>query len=89
MIDDLLKKYPELTGMDQNKLDFILAFAQKDKPKTTKDAMPFLLSYMSQAKKLNINFSKPEIRFVCELFMQDMSPEEKARVQKMLDIVKA
>ena len=87
MIEDLLKQHPELIGMDKNKLDFIMEFAKKDKPKTTKDAMPFLLAYMNQAKKLNINFSKPEVLFISEILMQDLNPEEKARVQKVLNMM--
>jgi hypothetical protein len=88
-MDDLLKQYPELLGMDKEKLDFIMEFAAKDKPKSTRDALPFLLTYMKQAKKLNINFTKPEVRFVSELLMQDMNPEEKARAQKLLNMMKA
>lgn len=88
MMEDLLKQHPELIGMDKDKLDFIMEFAQKDKPKTTKDAMPFLLAYMNQAKKLNINFSKPEVMFISEILMQDLNPEEKARVQKVLNMMK-
>lgn len=88
MLEDLLKQHPELIGMDKDKLDFIMEFAQKDKPKTTKDAMPFLLAYMNHAKKLNINFSKPEVMFISEILMQDLNPEEKARVQKVLNMMK-
>jgi hypothetical protein len=88
MMEDLLKRYPELLGMDKEKLDFILEFAQKDKPKSTKEALPFLLAYMNQAKKLNLNFTKPEVRFISELLMQDMKPEEKARAEKMLNMMR-
>lgn len=87
MIDDLLRQHPELLGMDKNKLDFIMEFANKDKPKSTKDAMPFLLAYMKQAKKLNINFTKPEVQFISELLMQDLKPEERSRVQKILNML--
>jgi hypothetical protein len=87
MIEDLLKQYPELLGMDKEKLDFILEFSQKDKPKTTKEALPFILAYMNRAKKLNLNFSKPEVLFISELLMKDMNPEEKEKVQKMLHMM--
>jgi hypothetical protein len=88
MIEDLLKQYPQLLGMDPQKLEFIMEFAKKDKPKSTKDAMPFLLAYMNQAKKLNLNFTKPEVQMISELLMQDMNPDEKARVQKVLNMMK-
>ncbi|MCI5857515.1 MAG: hypothetical protein MR016_09160 [Agathobacter sp.] len=89
MMEDIFKQHPELLGMDKNKMDFIMEFAQKDKPKNTKDAMPFLIAYMNQAKKQNINFTKPEVRFITEILMQDLSSEERARVQKILNMMGA
>jgi hypothetical protein len=88
-MDDLLQRYPELLGMDKNKLDFILEFASKDKPKTTKDALPFLMAYMKQAKKLNLNFTRPEVQFITGLLMQDMNPEEKERVQRVMQMMQS
>lgn len=87
MMEDIFKQHPELLGMDKNKMDFIMEFAKKDKPKNTRDAMPFLMAYMSQAKKQNINFAKPEVRFISEILMQDLSPDERARIQKVLNIM--
>jgi hypothetical protein len=42
---------------------------------------------MNRAKKLNLNFSKPEVLFISELLMKDMNPEEKEKVQKMLHMM--
>lgn len=87
MLEELLSNYPELLGMDKDKLDFILEFAQKEKPKNTREAIPFLLAYMNRAKKLKLNFTKPEVRFISEILMKDMRPEEKQRIQKALDMM--
>lgn len=87
MMEDIFKQHPELLGMDKNKMDFIMEFAKKDKPKNTRDAMPFLMAYMSQAKKQNINFAMPEVRFISEILMQDLSPDERARIQKVLNMM--
>ena len=89
MMEDIFKQHPELLGMDKNKMDFIMEFAKKDKPKSTRDAMPFLMAYMSQAKKQNINFTKPEVRFISEILMQDLSPDERTRIQKVLNMMGA
>ncbi len=89
MMEDIFKQHPELLGMDKTKMDFIMEFAKKDKPKSTRDAMPFLMAYMSQAKKQNINFTKPEVRFISEILMQDLSPDERARIQKVLNMMGA
>ena len=55
-MDDLLRNNPALLGMDPEKLKFIMEFANKDKPRNMKDAMPFLMANMGLAKKQNINF---------------------------------
>ena len=89
MMEDIFKQHPELLGMDKNKMDFIMEFAKKDKPKSTRDAMPFLMAYMSQAKEQSINFTKPEVRFISEILMQDLSPDERARIQKVLNMMGA
>lgn len=88
MLEELLRSHPALAGMDKEKLDFILSFAQKDKPKSTKDAMPFLLAYMNQAKRMNLNFSKPEVQLIAEILCKDLPPAEQERVRKMLNMLK-
>ena len=88
MNEDILKQNPLLNGMDPEKLNFILSFAQKDKPTNMKDAMPFLLANMNLAKKNNINFSRPEIELIANILSKDLPPEEQARVQKLLSALK-
>ena len=51
MLDDLILQNPVFTGMDPQKLQFIMNFAGKAKPQSMQDAMPFLMANMSQAKK--------------------------------------
>lgn len=87
MMEDIFRQHPELLGMDKNKMDFIMEFAKKDKPQNTREAMPFLMAYMSQAKKQNINFTKPEVRFISEILMQELSSDERVRIQKLLNLM--
>ena len=86
-MDDLLKDNPLLKGMDPEKLQFLMNFAQKDKPSNMKDAMPFLLANMNIAKKQNINFSKPEIQLIAELLSKDLSPAEKSKVNRIMSMM--
>ncbi len=88
MNEDILKQNPLLNGMDPEKLNFILSFAQKEKPTNMKDAMPFLLANMNLAKKSNIHFSRPEIELIANILSKDLPPEEQARVQKLLSALK-
>lgn len=86
-MDDLLKNNPLLTGMDPEKIDFLLNFSQKEKPTNMKDAMPFLLANMNIAKKNNINFSKPEIQLIAELLSKDLSSSEKSKINRIMSMM--
>ena len=83
-MDDLLRNNPELLGMDPTKLQFIMEFAQKGKPQSMKDAMPFLMANMNLAQKQNINFSNSEVHLIAELLCRDLPEEEKAKVKKIM-----
>ena len=85
--EDLLRNHPLLNGMDPDKLQFILSFAGKDKPKSMKDAMPFLLANMNAAKKNNIHFSAPEVQLIAQILSRDLPEQEKERIQKMLSVI--
>ncbi len=86
-MDDFLLNNPLLKGMDPAKLNFILNFASKDKPQNMKDAMPFLLANMNLAKKDNIQFSNSEIRLIADILCKDLSPEEQAKVKRIMSML--
>ena len=86
-MDDILKNNPLLSGMDPQKLQFLMNFAQKEKPKSMQEAMPFLLENMNIAKKQNINFSKPEIQLIAEQLTKDLSPAEKSKVNRIMSLM--
>lgn len=86
-MDDFLLNNPLLSGMDPLKLQFIMNFAQKDKPTNMKDAMPFLIANMNIAKKNNINFSNKEIQLIAEILSKDLPPDEKAKVNRIMSML--
>lgn len=73
--------------MDPEKLQFLMNFAQKDKPKNMQEAMPFLLENMNIAKKQNINFTKPEIQLITEQLTKDLSETEKAKINRIMSMM--
>lgn len=73
--------------MDPQKLQFIMNFAQKDKPANMKDAMPFLLANMNLAKKQNINFTNPEIQLIAEILSKDLSASEKEKINRIMSMM--
>ena len=86
MDNDLLKN-PLLNGMDTEKLEFIMSFAAKDKPNSTKDAMPFLLANMNMAKKKNITFTNSEIKLIAEILTKNLSSAEKSKVNRIMSMM--
>lgn len=87
MIEDIFKNNPQLQGMDADKLQFLLSFANMEKPKSMNQAMPFLIAQMNLAKKNNLNFSKPEVALLCEILSKDLPPEEQERVRKVMQLI--
>ncbi len=87
MLEDIIKNNPELTGMDPQKLKFIMDFSQKKMPTNMQEAMPFLLANLNAAKQQNLNFEKPEVELITELLCQNLPPEEQARAKKMLALL--
>lgn len=86
-MDDFLTNNPLLQGMDSEKLQFIMNFASKDKPQNLKDAMPFLLANMNNAKQQNISFSNQEVHMIADILCKDLSPEEKAKVKRIMSML--
>jgi hypothetical protein len=73
--------------MSPEKMQFLLEFAAKDKPKNLKDAMPFLMANMRDAKDKNINFSKPEVQLICEILSKDLPETQKEQVKKIMSML--
>ena len=86
-LDNIFNNNPLLSGMDPLKLQFIMNFAQKEKPKNMKEAMPYLLANMNLAKKQNINFTNPEIQLIAEILSKDLPDSEKTKVNKIMSMM--
>lgn len=87
MLDDIILQNPVFSGMDPQKLQFIMNFAGKDKPKNMQDAMPFLMSNMSQAKKENIKFNNSEIKLIADILCKDLPESDKQKVDKIMKML--
>ena len=56
-MDSNLLNNPAFANLSPEKLQFLLSFAQKEKPLNMKDAMPFLLSNRRQPARRQESFS--------------------------------
>ncbi len=83
-----LENNPLLKSMAPEKLQFLLNFAGSQKPTDMKDMMPFLLATMNSAKNKNIQFTEPETELLISILKQNMSPEEAAKADKMIQLMK-
>ncbi|MBR4026507.1 MAG: hypothetical protein IKJ01_02965 [Lachnospiraceae bacterium] len=73
--------------MDPLKLQFLMNFAQTEKPANISQAMPFLLANMNQAKKQNLNFSNSEIHLIADILIKDLPEADKAKVKKIMTMM--
>jgi hypothetical protein len=78
---------PIFADMSPEKMQFLLDFARKEKPISMKDAMPFLMANMRQAKQQNLKFSKPEIQLICELLSKDLPPAQQEQIRKLMSML--
>lgn len=83
-MDSSLFQNPAFANMNPEKMQFLLSFAQQNKPANPKDIMPFLMANMKQAKAQNLNFTKPEVQLICEMLSKDLPETERQRVQKLM-----
>lgn len=74
-------------NMSPEKMQFLLSFAQKDKPKNMKDIMPFLLSNMKQAKDQHLDFSKPEVQLIANFYPKIYPLQNKSGIKKLMNLL--
>lgn len=87
MSDDWMKN-PALSGIDPAKLAMLQSFAAQGNGKSPNDLMSLLLSASSSSKEQGLQFSRSETELITEVLMAGKSPQEKARIQKMLSMLR-
>ena len=85
---DFLINNTMLKNMSPEKLQFLMNFASAEKPNSINEMMPFLLGTMNTAKEKNIQFSDPETELLVGILKQNMSPEEAAKADKIMKLMR-
>lgn len=88
MDNDIFSNNPLLKDMSPEKLQFLLNFANTKKPVNMQEMMPFLLSFANSAKSQNLQFSSNETELLFNVLKQNMSPEEAAKADKIIQLMK-
>lgn len=89
MANDIFQNNPLLHNMAPEKLQFLMNFASSRKPTDIKEMMPFLLATMNSAKANNIQFTDPETELLITVLKQNMSEEEAAKADKIIQLMKS
>ena len=80
---------PKLAGMDMSKLAMLNALAEQGSAKKTpQELLPFLMSAASTNKSKGVRFSPQEMEAIIQVLKAGKSPEEAARMEKILQMFK-
>ena len=75
------KMDPKLKNIDAGKLDMLQKLAASD-------MLPFLMSAAASGKKNGLNFSQNEISAVLEVMKAGKSPQEAAKIDKIVNLMR-
>ncbi|NMB43081.1 MAG: hypothetical protein GX995_02995 [Clostridiales bacterium] len=79
--------HPAIKNLDPAKLALLVSVAESSKGKNPEMVVPILMQAFNQMKRQNLNFSKEEQDLLVEVLTENMSPEEKARVNMIKSFV--
>ncbi len=77
---------PALNNISQDKLNFLLQFANENSNKNPKDMIPLFLAASSSAKKKGMTFSGAESALILEIMKQNMNEEEKKKTDMIVNM---
>lgn len=79
---------PKLAGMDKSKLEMLQNLAEQGTGRNASDMLPFLMSAASQGKNSGLHFSSEEISTVLEVLKMGKSPQEAAKLDRIVSLMK-
>lgn len=80
--------HPDLAGMDAAKLAMLNTLAQQGAGKSPSELLPFLMSAASQNRSRGLRFSSQEMDTIIQVLKIGRSPEEIARMEKIIQMMK-
>ena len=81
-------KDPGLAGMDPAKLAMLNSFAQQGSGKSPQELLPLLMAAASQSRAKGTRFSREEMDAIIQVLKAGKSPEETARMDKIIQMMK-
>lgn len=88
MSQSIFEQYDIFKTMHPVKIEVMKELAENMKGKELKDVAPLLMAATKKLKQHNQSFTQEEIRVLMEILTKDMSPQEKAKVEMMKNIIR-
>lgn len=89
MPEDWMKS-DNVNGIDPLKLQMLNSIANQGSQKGMSELLPFLVSSLSNTQKKSgtLSFTSKEMVCIIEALKQNKTPEETARIERMLQLIK-
>ena len=87
MSTSMFDEYDIFKTMHPVKLQVMKELAENMQGKSMKDAAPLLMAATTNLKNHNLSFSPEESKVLLEILTRNMSPQEKAKVEMMKNVV--
>ena len=88
MEQSIFEKYDIFKTMHPIKLQVMKELADNMKGKEMKEAAPLIVAASNKLKQHKLSFTPEETTILLEIMTKDMSPQEKAKVEMMKNIVR-
>ena len=79
-----LKNHPDLQGISQEKLDFLMLFSKAPLPRSTQELSKKFMEAMAFAQKQNLVFNQAESSVLIEILKSQLSPQDQQRADKLI-----
>lgn len=84
-----LLKNAAFQNMSPEKLSFLTDFISREKPASSRELASFLMGFVGKANQSGIRFSQDETDFVIEHLKENMSPQERRRVDMIVQMMRS
>ena len=79
---------PNLSGIRKEKLQMLQSMAAMGSGKGVSELLPNLMTTANTSREKGLQFSEAEIELIIQVMKQNKTPEETARIDQMLQMIK-
>lgn len=79
---------PNLSGIRKEKLQMLQSMAAMGSGKGVSELLPILMTAANTSREKGLQFNDAEIELIIQVMKQNKTPEETARIDQMLQMIK-